>query len=110
MVSKPYHLYVSSPYVRSVARVKSIIERVYAHTRSSQETRSGKRMNECECECWMMMATMAMRARGGGRTAHRRGVCAGGAARDDRIGPTTRDAEDSVAKRGAGGAAGGGWC
>ncbi len=57
-----------------------------------------------------MMATMAMRARGGGRTAHRRGVCAGGAARDDRIGPTTRDAEDSVAKRGAGGAAGGGWC
>ena len=37
-----------------------------------------------------------------------RGWC--GAARDDRIGPTTRDAEDSVAKRGAGGAAGGGWC
>ena len=54
-----------------------------------------------------MMATMAMRARGGGRTAHRRGVCAGGAARDDRIGPTTRDAEDSVAKRGAGGRGGG---
>ena len=112
MVSKPYHLYVSSPYVRSVARVKSIIERVYAHTRSSQETtRSGKRMNERECECWMMMATMAMRARGGGRTAHRRGVCAGGAARRATIESVRRRATRRIrwrseargARRGAGG-------